>query len=196
MPRGLSGRDLFDALCELVEILWAFLADRLYSPKSFLAQRFATAVGKIPKTSTSSNDVEVPLLDRYLGSDLGPTPLAREVQARESPCLQLFPCIFRQKALSPKFHFNLIKPFATTDFAITVHAKNETVRHAFVSLDDIGQVCGSERFDNAAKNGILADSYVCGRSTQRPEEPLEKRLEELFVFPGILRDDQDIHSLA
>ena len=109
--------------------------------------------------------------------------------------LQLFPCIFRQKALSPKFHFNLIKSFATTDFAITVHAKNETVRHAFVSLDDIGQVYGFERFDNPAKNGIFADSYVCGRSTQRPEEPLEKRLEELFVFPGMLRDDQDIHSL-
>ena len=42
-------RGLFDALCEFVEILWAFLADRLYSPRSFLAQRFATAVGEDPQ---------------------------------------------------------------------------------------------------------------------------------------------------
>ena len=56
-------------------------------------------------------------------ANLGPTPLAGQIQARENPCLDLLPCVLgKEWTDAAKLHFNLVEPLTTPCFTIAIDA--------------------------------------------------------------------------
>ena len=117
----------FEALGEVTEILGTLLPDRVDSRGGLSAQSPAATAGAVGDTATFGKLVEVLLLDVHLRANVRPTPAARQVQARENPCLKLLPGVFRQEVSTvPELFFDGVEPPAASPLVVPVDAEDKT----------------------------------------------------------------------
>ena len=95
-------------------------------------------------------------------SNIRPKPFSRQVQTRKSPGLDFFPRILgKEDGIASELPFDLIQPNPTPLNTVTIDAKDEEVHHTPVLVDDFLDALRLQRFDNTAKQRVMADANPC-----------------------------------
>ena len=109
-PRHLG----FESLGKGVEILGALLSDRAYSACGFASEGIAATAKAIGDAALLCQNVKVIFLDMNLCANVRPTPIMRQVQARENPSLDLFPSVLSQEnPLTSELRLELVEPLSS-----------------------------------------------------------------------------------
>ena len=135
------------------------MANRSDAARSLFAQGFASATGTVCDSTLLRQRLEIGIPDSYLRTHVGPLPISREVQTCECPSFDFFPGILsKEDGIGSELPFDLAQPNSTSVNAVTIDAKDEEVHHTPVLVDDFLDALRLQRFDNSAKQRVVADA--------------------------------------